>query len=69
MVTVALAGLAQSTYLIESTDMKYLIQLSAQGSPKPFAYHERPNLMQAHDLANRLRKRHPNLTVTVKESN
>ena len=49
--------------------MTYRIELSAQGSSKAFAYHERPNLMQAHDLANRLRKRHATLTVTVKESN
>ena len=47
--------------------MMYRIELSAQGG-KPFAYHERPNLMQAHDLANRLRKRHATLTITVKES-
>lgn len=48
--------------------MTYRIELSAQGSPKPFAFYERPNKMQAHDLANRLRKRHPSTTVTVKES-
>ena len=47
--------------------MTYRIELSAQGSSKPFAYHERPNLMQAHDLSNRLHKRHPALTITVKE--
>ena len=48
--------------------MTYRIELSAQGG-KPFAYHERPNLMEAHDLSNRLHKRHPTLTITVKESN
>lgn len=47
--------------------MMYRIELSAQGG-KPFAYHERPTKAQAHDLANRLRKRHATLTVTVKES-
>lgn len=46
--------------------MIYRIEISAQGG-KPFAYHERPDLMQAHDLANRLRKRHVGITVTVKE--
>ena len=46
--------------------MIYRIELSAQGGPA-YAYHERPNLMQAHDLANRLRLRHPALCVTVKE--
>ena len=45
--------------------MMYRIELSAQGSQKPFAYHERPTKAQAHDLANRLRKRHATLTVTV----
>ena len=49
--------------------MTYRIEIASQGSSKPFAYHERPNLMQAHDLANRLRKRHPAITITVKESN
>jgi hypothetical protein len=48
--------------------MTYRIEIAAQGSSKPFSYYERPNLMQAHDLANRLRKRHATLTVTVKES-
>jgi len=67
-VTVALVGLALSTYHIESIDMKYRIELNAQGGPA-YAYHERPNLMQAHDLANRLRLRHPALCVTVKELN
>ena len=47
--------------------MMYRIELSAQGG-KPFAYHERPTKAQAHDLANRLRKRHATLTITVKES-
>ena len=48
--------------------MTYRIELSAQGSSKAFAWHSRPNLMQADDLANRLRKRHPSICVTVKES-
>ena len=48
--------------------MTYRIELSAQGSSKAFAWHSRPTLMQAHDLANRLRKRHPAITITVKES-
>jgi hypothetical protein len=47
--------------------MTYRIELSAQGG-KAFAYHSRETLMQAHDLANRLRKRHPAITITVKES-
>ncbi len=49
--------------------MTYRIELSAQGSSKAFAWHSRQTLMQAHDLANRLRKRHPAITITVKESN
>jgi hypothetical protein len=48
--------------------MTYRIELSAQGG-KAFAYHSRETLMQAHDLANRLRKRHPTITITVEESN
>ena len=48
--------------------MTYRIELSAQGSSKAFAYHSRETLMQAHDLANRLRKRHPAITITVKET-
>lgn len=48
--------------------MTYRIELSSQGG-KAYAYYERPNKMEAHDLANRLRKRHVGLTVTVKESN
>ena len=44
--------------------MMYRIELSAQGG-KHFAYHERPTKAQAHDLANRLRKRHATLTITV----
>ena len=47
--------------------MTYRIELSAQGG-KAFAYHSRDTLIQAHALANRLRKRHPAITITVKES-
>lgn len=47
--------------------MTYRIELSAQGG-KAFAYHSRDTLMQADDLANRLRKRHATLTITVKET-
>ena len=47
--------------------MTYRIELSAQGG-RCFAWHSRPTLMHAHDLANRLRKRHPGITITVKES-
>lgn len=47
--------------------MTYRIELSAQGGPA-YAYHERPTLLQAQALANRLCKRHPALCVTVKES-
>ena len=47
--------------------MTYRVELSAQGGPA-YAYHERPSKAQATALANRLRKRHPALCVTVKES-
>lgn len=50
--------------------MTYRIEIAAQGSNKPFAYHSRDTLMAAHDCANRLRKRlGKGLTITVKESN
>ena len=49
--------------------MIYRIELSAQGSSKAFAWHSRPTRMEADSLANRLRKRHPAICVTVKESN
>ena len=47
--------------------MTYRIEIAAQGG-RCFAWHSRETLMQAHDLANRLRKRHATLTITVKES-
>ena len=47
--------------------MTYRINIAAQGSNKPFAFHVRKNLMEAHDTANRILKRSPSLTVTIKE--
>lgn len=47
--------------------MTYRIEIAAQGG-RCFAWHSRETLMQAHDLANRLRKRHATLTITVKET-
>lgn len=47
--------------------MTYKIELSSQGG-KPYAYYERPNKMEAHDCATRLRKRFGDvITITVKE--
>ena len=50
--------------------MTYRVYIATQGSPKPFAYYDMPNNVQANTRAAALRDKHKGkgVTITVKET-
>ena len=50
--------------------MTYRVYIAAQGSPKPFAYYDMPNKVQAKTRAVALRNKYKGkgVTITVEES-